>query len=150
MTQGENQASAERGAGIEILSTPAELDVATGNDPVQQGYAAIDRSARVLLLDLADLSFCDARGLSAFVQIANHADTAGCRFALFVPQPLVAKILRISGLDRRMPVLAPSTTHCGSSQLQAALKRRNSSQLQATLKRRKLRASPADVARVNG
>lgn len=138
MAQGENQASAERGAGIEILSTPAELDVATGNDLVQQGYAAIDRSARLLLLDLAGLSFCDARGLSAFVQIANHADTAGCRFALFAPQPLVAKILRISGLDRRMPVLAPSTTHCGSSQLQAALKRR------------KLRASPADVARGNG
>ena len=89
MTQGENQASAERGAGIEILSTPAELDVATDNDLVQQGYAAIDRSARVLLLDLAGLSFCDARGLSAFVQIANHADTAGCRFALFAPQPLV-------------------------------------------------------------
>ncbi|MGO9778340.1 MAG: STAS domain-containing protein [Streptosporangiaceae bacterium] len=58
------------------------------------------------MLDLVGLSFCDAGGLSAFVQIANHADTAGCRFALFAPQPLVAKILRISGLDGRMPVLA--------------------------------------------
>lgn len=106
MTQGENQASAERGAGIEILSMPAELDVATGNGLVQQGYAAMDRSARLLLLDLAGLSFCDACGLRAFVQIANHADAAGCRFALIAPQPLVAKILRISGLERRMPVFA--------------------------------------------
>ena len=106
MTQSENQAPAERGAGIEILGMPAELDVATGDGLVEQGYAAIHRSARLLLLDLTGLCFCDARGLSAFVQIANHADAAGCRFALIAPQPLVAKILRISGLERRMPVFA--------------------------------------------
>jgi hypothetical protein len=52
------------------------------------------------------LSFCDARGLSAFVRIANHADAAGCRFGLIAPQLPVAKILRISGLDSRMPVFA--------------------------------------------
>jgi anti-sigma B factor antagonist len=85
---------------------PAELDVATGNGLVRQGHAAIDRSARLLLLDLAGLSFCDACGLSAFVQIANHADAAGCRFGLIAPRPPVAKILLISGLDSRMPVFA--------------------------------------------
>ena len=106
MTQGENQTSAERGARIEILGMPAELDVVTGDGLVRQGYAAIDRSSRLLLLDLTGLSFCDARGLSAFVQIANHADAARCRFALIAPQPLVAKILQISGLNSRMPVFA--------------------------------------------
>ena len=106
MPQGENQATAARGAGIEILSMPAELDLATGDGVVEQGYAAIARSARLLLLDLTGLSFCDARGLSAFVRIANHADAAGCRFGLIAPRPPVAKVLRISGLDSRLPVFA--------------------------------------------
>jgi len=106
MTQGENQTTADPGAGIEILSMPAELDLATADGLVEQGYAAIARSARLLLLDLTGLSFCDASGLSAFVRIANHADAAGCRFGLIAPRPPVAKILRISGLDSRLPVFA--------------------------------------------
>jgi anti-anti-sigma factor len=106
MTQGENQATAVRGAGIEILGMPAELDLATADGLAARGYAAIARSARLLLLDLTGLSFCDASGLSAFVRIANHADAAGCRFGLIAPRPPVAKILRISGLDSRLPVFA--------------------------------------------
>lgn len=106
MTQGKNQTTLDRGAGIEILLMPAELDLTTSEGVVEQGYAAIARPARLLLLDLTGLSFCDARGLSAFVRIANHADAAGCRFGLIAPQPPVAKILRISGLDSRLPVFA--------------------------------------------
>ncbi len=106
MTQGENQTTVDRGAGIEILGMPAELDLATAEGLAEQGYAAIARSARLLLPDLAGLSFCDASGLSAFVRIANCADAAGCRFGLLAPRPPVAKILRISGLNSRLPVFA--------------------------------------------
>ena len=73
---------------------------------VEQGYAAIARLARLVLLDLTGLSFCDARGLSAFVRIANRADAAGCGLGLIAPRPPVAKILRISGLDSRLPMFA--------------------------------------------
>jgi len=106
MTHGESQAQADRGTGIEILDMPEELDLATGDDVVERGCAAIDRGARLLLLDLAGVSFCDARGLGAFARIANHADEARCRLALIAPRPLVAKILRISRLNHRMPVFA--------------------------------------------
>jgi anti-anti-sigma factor len=63
-------------------------------------------AAQQQLLDLTGLSFCDARGLSALVRIANHADQAGCRYGLIAPQPPVAKVVRITGLDQRMPVFA--------------------------------------------
>ena len=106
MTPGENQTTADPRAGIEILSMPAELDVTTSDGVVEQGYAAIARSRRLLLLDLTGMSFCDARGLSAFVRIANRADAAECGFALIAPQPPVTKVLRITGLDCRMPVFA--------------------------------------------
>ena len=106
MTPGENQTTADSGAGIEIVSMPAELDLTTSEGVAAQGCAAIARLARLVLLDLTGLSFCDARGLSAFVRIANQADAAGCGFGLIAPRPPVAKILRISGLDSRMQVFA--------------------------------------------
>jgi anti-anti-sigma factor len=106
MTAGENQTTAGPDAGIEILSMPAELDVTTSEGVVEQGYAAIARSGRLLLLDLTGLSFCDARGLSTFIRIANHADATGCRFGLIALRPPVEKMLRISGLDSRMQVFA--------------------------------------------
>jgi anti-sigma B factor antagonist len=106
MMHGENLTTADSGGGIEIVRMPAELDLTTGDGAAAQGCAAIARLARLVLLDLTGLSFCDARGLSAFVRIANQADAAGCGFGLIAPRPLVAKILKISGLDSRMPVFA--------------------------------------------
>ena len=106
MTQLQNRPTADPAAGVEMLRAPEELDLLTADGLAGQGCAAIARRARLLLLDLTGLSFCDARGLGALVQIANHADAAGCRYGLIAPQPQVAKILRIGGLHRRMPVFA--------------------------------------------
>jgi anti-anti-sigma factor len=106
MSHGENQATAGSGGGIEIVRMPAVLDLTTSEGVAAQGCAAIARLTRLVLLDLVGLSFCDARGLGAFVRIANQADAAGCGFGLIAPRPLVAKILKISGLDSRMPVFA--------------------------------------------
>jgi anti-anti-sigma factor len=92
----------------QILAVRGELDVATADSLYRHGQAAIGRHARTLLLDLTGLSFCDARGLSALVQIANDAEAAGCRLGLIAPRPLVAKMLRISGLHKRLPAFATS------------------------------------------
>ena len=66
----EDQPKAELGAGNEILSVPDEL--ATADALVEQGSRPSRANPGLLLLDLAGLSFCDARGLSAFVRIANQ------------------------------------------------------------------------------
>jgi anti-anti-sigma factor len=105
MTEGATQTVAGSGAGTEVLRAPEELDLATADGLAAQG-CAIAIHAGVLLLDLTSLSFCDARGLSAVVRIANQADRAGCRLALIAPQPPVAKVLRICRLDQRLPVFA--------------------------------------------
>jgi anti-sigma B factor antagonist len=94
----------DRGDRIHTLLVAGELDMATADDTAAQGGAAIARHAGLLLLDLTRLSFCDAHGLSALVRIANHADKTECRYGLIAPQPPVAKLLRITRLDQRMPV----------------------------------------------
>ena len=92
------------GGKIEVVQVRGELDLALADSLAVRGYAAIGRQTRVLLIDVAGVSFCDACGLSALVRIANHADRTGCRYGLIAPQPLVVKILRITGLDQRLPV----------------------------------------------
>ncbi len=88
----------------QIVTVKGELDLETAESLYRRGCAAIARHARLLLLDLTGVSFCDSCGLSAFVRIANEADAAGCRYGLVAPQPLVLKVLRITGLDQRLPV----------------------------------------------
>jgi anti-anti-sigma factor len=58
------------GGQIQVVQVRGELDLATAGSLAARGYAAIGRQARVLLLDLAGVSFCDVRGLSALVRIA--------------------------------------------------------------------------------
>jgi anti-anti-sigma factor len=105
-TRGGNQTTGDRGGGVQVLRMPEELDLATADGVVEQGYAAIARHTRLLLLDLTGTSFCDARGLSVFTRIANRSEATGCCYGLIAPQPLVARVLRISGLDARIPVFA--------------------------------------------
>ena len=98
-----------------------ELDLATADRLTEWGYAAIGRGPRVLLIDLAHVSFCDLRGLSSLVRIANQADRAGCRYGLLAAQPQVVKLLRLTSLDQRLPLFATAgdalaqlmTTHNG-------------------------------------
>ena len=97
---------------IQILRVHGELDLATADRQYRRGRAAIGRHARLLLLDLTGLSFCDASGLSAFVRIADEAETAGCRYGLIAPRPLVVKMLRITGLDKQLRVFATVEEAC--------------------------------------
>ena len=97
---------ADSGRQIQLVRLRGELDLATADAVATQGYAAADGQAWVLLLDLAGVSFCDARGLSALVRIATRADTTGCRFGLIAPRPQLMKVLQITGLDQRLPVFA--------------------------------------------
>ena len=105
MTPGENQTTADPRAGIEILSMPAELDVTTSDGVVEQGYAAIARSGLLLLLDLTGMLL--RRPRAQRLRPDRQPRRRGrMRFALIAPQPPVTKVLRITGLDCRMPVFA--------------------------------------------
>ncbi len=81
-----------------------ELDTAS----VDQAYAyvqeAIDSRGGPVLLDVAGLSFCDARGLGALARMSRYAEKSGSSLHLVAPRPLLAKIIRITGLDGALPV----------------------------------------------
>jgi len=102
----ENVTTTGEGGQLWLIQHEGDLDIVTADGLTERGYAAISGGAGVLLIDLARVPFCDPRGLSALVRIANHADQAGCRHGLLAAQPQLVRLLRLAGLDQRLPVFA--------------------------------------------
>ena len=94
-------------AGEAIAGIGGELDIATADVAVRYVRLVIDRHGGPLIVDLAGLAFCDARGLSALLRMAMHAERAGCPFRLASTRPSLVKLMQVTGLDRRF-LLLPS------------------------------------------
>jgi anti-anti-sigma factor len=85
-----------------------ELDALTAGQCGEFLLALLDEHPPTIVLDLSELSFCDAGGLSAFVRLANRTEALGGAVTLTGVRSLLARQLRITGLDRRFPVPGPS------------------------------------------
>jgi anti-anti-sigma factor len=74
----------------------------------------IDRCRTAVVLDLAGLSFCDARGLAAFLRMRRYAEQAGSSLQLMSPSRQLREILRITGLADQLQVTkGPRAMPCG-------------------------------------
>jgi anti-sigma B factor antagonist len=91
--------------GEAIADIGGELDIATAETAVKYVRQIIDRHHGPVIVNLASLRFCDARGLSALLRMSSYAEQADCPFRLASPRPSLIKLMRITGLDRRL--LAP-------------------------------------------
>lgn len=87
--------------GEAVVDLDGELDYASAEGAVCYIKDVIDRHRGPVIVDLAALVFCDARGLAALVRIADYAEQKSCPFRLASPSPSLVKIMRITGLDRR-------------------------------------------------
>jgi anti-anti-sigma factor len=85
-----------------------ELDLASAVAFGADLARLIDELGPDLVLDVSFLKFCDARGLAALVAADRLARGRGGAVTLTGARPQLAKILRVTGLDRRF-VRAPAT-----------------------------------------
>jgi anti-anti-sigma factor len=83
-----------------------ELDVATANQFSDVMLDLITEHSARLVLDLAELDFCDPYGLGALVRVANYTERAGGGITLAGLRPQLVQLLRVTDLDQRFPVLA--------------------------------------------
>jgi anti-sigma B factor antagonist len=88
-----------------------ELDAATADQAYEYVRQVIDRSRGPVGVDLAGLTFCDARGLRTLVGVAVHARKTGRRLRLIAPRPAILKIMRITGVDANFPELCQPGSH---------------------------------------
>jgi len=97
--------------GGQVVAMSGELDIATA----EQAYAyltdVIEHTHASVSVDLGNLTFCDASGLSVFARTADRARESGRQFKLTFARPSLVKIMRITGMDSAFPELrSPAVT----------------------------------------
>ena len=97
-----------------IVYLDGELDIASAEQAVSYVRDVIDHRRGPVIVNLAALAFCDARGLAALVRMARYAEQSACPFQVTSPRPSLVKIMRITGLNRRFLASQPPAQPIGS------------------------------------
>lgn len=98
---------ADDDGGAARVTARGELDIASSAAFGIELARLIGERGPDVLVDVSGLTFCDARGLAALVAADELARRHGGAVTLTGPRPQMAKILRLTGLDRRF---APART----------------------------------------
>jgi anti-anti-sigma factor len=87
-----------------VVRLRGDIDIATA-PAVRARLLGVPRfGVRLLILDLSEVSFCDAAGLGVLISIKRRATLLGITLRLTDPSFQVAKLLRINGLDRSLAI----------------------------------------------
>jgi anti-anti-sigma factor len=102
----EMQLSVLRSPAHTIIKLRGDLDVATAPKAREGLLAALLPGMTLLVLDLSSVWFCDAAGAAVLIGTQRRATALGITIRLAAPRTTVAKVLRITGLDRRLTIHA--------------------------------------------
>ncbi|NML54116.1 STAS domain-containing protein [Streptomyces sp. R302] len=82
------------------VALAGELDVYTVAHIEETLTHLAGGTERELLLDLADVTFCDSSGVALFLRVHRRCVAAGVRLSLCRIQRLPARVIRGLGVDR--------------------------------------------------
>lgn len=80
------------------LAGDLELSTMAALDPVVD--QVLSTEPVTVLLDLSDLTFCDARGLAGLLSVRRRLGAAGSRLTLTGARPPLRRLLEVTSLDR--------------------------------------------------
>lgn len=87
-----------------VLRICGELDVQT-RDSIEPAVIAAIASADSVMIDLAELTFCDSHGIAMFNAAHEKALTEGTAFSIRQLPPAVRRLFAITGLDTVVDVV---------------------------------------------
>ena len=96
--------------GFVRLELHGELDMTTVTELVRPLLDAESAAPGWIVIDLHDVTLLDAAGLRVFFDSARRAEREGRRFAIARPDAETARVLRLTGLDQSIDVLAQLPT----------------------------------------
>lgn len=96
-------AVADTGRGL--VRVTGELDLATEKELTAELVQAVRDHGPDIVIDVSEVSFCDARGLAVLGRAAVAAEQAEGVATLRGAKPHLIRLLRITALDRRFPEL---------------------------------------------
>ncbi|MEO3876535.1 STAS domain-containing protein [Nonomuraea sp. B12E4] len=89
-----------------LVHLSGDIDIFTTVQLRQRLLNTLAHSADLLVLDLSQVTFCGAGGLGVMIGVQSRARARGITLALTGLPPRVARLLRITGLDRSFPIEA--------------------------------------------
>jgi anti-anti-sigma factor len=93
-------------AAFTIARLEGDLDIATAPPLRERLLGVLGPGVRLLIIDLSGVSFCDAAGLAVLIGAQRRTIARGIIVRLAAPRPQLAKLLRITGLDRSFTICA--------------------------------------------
>lgn len=87
-----------------LVRVCGEIDVATAPELHDRLLPLVRSGVGLVILDLSEVSFCDASGLSVLVGMHRHAGVLGVTLRLTALQPRLAWLLHVNGLDRTLAI----------------------------------------------
>ena len=101
-------------ASLSVLSMPdctiamleGDLDIATTPALRERLLGVLGLAARLLIIDLSGVSFCDVAALGMLIGTQRRASGRGITVRLAAPRPQMARLLRTTGLDRSSTICA--------------------------------------------
>ncbi|MER7756364.1 STAS domain-containing protein [Kitasatospora sp. NPDC097643] len=87
-----------------VLALSGELDLDSVDDLRTVLDEALATPATTVVLDCAELEFCDSTGLNAMLRAQARAAAAGSRIELARPRPLVLRMLELTGATDAFPI----------------------------------------------
>jgi anti-sigma B factor antagonist len=92
--------------GLAIATVVGDIDMQTAPTLRSGALEIIQRGHPRLVLDLAQVGFCDSAGLSAIIGIWHAAQEAGGSLSLAAVPDRLMRMLRMTGVDSLLPVHA--------------------------------------------
>jgi anti-sigma B factor antagonist len=92
-----------------VITLPEEIDISNSEQVREELLSLLNRGPAVLIVDMAETTFCDSAGVNALVRAHKRATANGAEIRLVVSSPGVQRVLDITGVDRLIPV-HPSMT----------------------------------------
>ena len=87
-----------------LVTVAGECDLHTGRQLRDVLTSEVSRGVRRLILDLSGLAFMDSAGMQVLLSVRTVLIVRGAIMALVSPQPVVARILELTGADQIIPV----------------------------------------------
>ncbi|MDM0117362.1 STAS domain-containing protein [Variovorax sp. J22R133] len=110
--------------GVEKISLVGRMDSIGGHD-IDTRFAALVAARKLLaVVDMSEVSFLASIGIRTLVINARAQSQRGGGMALANPQPHVAEVLKMSGIDTIIPVYPDVDTACSALMLMAAAESR--------------------------
>jgi len=88
--------------GETVVEIVGELDIGTADKAFRYVQKIINRHRGPIVVSLAGVHFCDARGLRTLVRMADYAEQSGRPFRVTAPPPRLSRLMQISGLDHKL------------------------------------------------